>query len=69
MRTGESLRATFSTSARTARIGWYWVMISGTASTRSSRFCSTTFALASCRFSQARRTRTSISAIRYGFDR
>jgi hypothetical protein len=45
------------------------VTISGTPSNLDRRFWSSTFSRASCRFSQARLTSTSISAIRYGFDK
>ena len=69
MSTGESLLATRPTSCSTACIGAYCVMISGTPSTRERRLCSSAFSRASWRRSQARLTSTSISAMRYGFDR
>ena len=67
--TGDSLRATRATSASTACIGAYWVRISPGPPTRASRLWSSAFSRASCFFSQARRTSTSISAMRYGLAR
>jgi hypothetical protein len=69
MSTGESVVATRSSSASTACMGAYCVTTSGVESTRERRACRYRFSRASWCFSHARRTSTSISAIRYGFAR
>ena len=60
---------TIETAITAIRLGAYCVMTSGTPSTRDRRLCRRAFSRASWRRSQARLTRTSISAMRYGFER
>ena len=66
MSTGESLGATRVIISSTALSGAYCVSISTAPPTRSSCDWRRTFSRASRRFSHARRTSTSISAMRYG---
>ena len=67
--TGESLRATRSAIESTARMGACSVRIVSAPSSRARRAVIIACSRAIRRFSNARRTSTSISAIRYGFVR